>query len=341
MYRPARRPPGLPTLLLCALGLFLWRLTVIPQLGISLYVDEAKYWTWAQAPDWGYFSKPPGIAGLVWLSTALFGNGLLGVKALAMLCYPAAGLVCSAIARRLFDAWTAFWAGLVVLTLPIFSWLGLFVSTDALLTLFWVLALWAYLEARDRDRWRDWLLLGLIGGLGLMSKYTMAACLGAIFLHLLAFHRPLLASPRPWAAAGLALLMLAPNLAWNVAHDFPTLKHTADITLHKAAGGAGALGEFWGAQWIAFGPLCALLLPLAVIGGGGRLWRDERYRLLLWVALPLWAVVSLQALKGGANANWAAPAFAPTAIALVAGLRASGRTGWLKAAFILNLLLVT
>ena len=35
-------------------------------------------------------------------------------------------------------------------------------------------------------------------------------------------------------------------------------------------------------------------------------WRDERNRLLLWFALPLWIIVSRQAFKSGANANWAA-----------------------------------
>ena len=152
-------------------------------MGVTLYVDEAQYWTWAQHLDWGYFSKPPGVAALIVLSTALFGDGLLGVKALAMLCYPLAAAACWAIARRLYDARVAFWSALAVLTLPIFAWLGLFVSTDALLTLFWALALWAYLRALDSDTWGDWLLLGVVCGLGLLSKYTMAAWLGAAFLH--------------------------------------------------------------------------------------------------------------------------------------------------------------
>ena len=202
-------------------------------MGVTLYVDEAQYWTWAQHLDWGYFSKPPGVAALIAVSTALFGDGLLGVKALAMLCYPLAAAACWAIARRLYDARIAFWSALAVLTLPIFAWLGLFVSTDALLTLFWALALWAYLRALDSDAWGDWLLLGVVCGLGLLSKYTMAAWLGAAFLHLLAFHRRRLASPKPWLAAGLALTILGPNLWWNVTHDFPTLKHTADITAEQ------------------------------------------------------------------------------------------------------------
>ena len=75
-----------------------------------------------------------------------------------------------------------------------------------LLTLFWALALWAYLRALDHDRWRDWLLLGIVCGLGLLSKYTMAAFLGAAFLHLLVFRRDRLASAKPWAASLLASL---------------------------------------------------------------------------------------------------------------------------------------
>ena len=57
--------------------------------GVTLYVDEAQYWTWAQNLDWGYFSKPPVIAWLIAASTALFGDGILAVKLSAILLYPA------------------------------------------------------------------------------------------------------------------------------------------------------------------------------------------------------------------------------------------------------------
>ncbi len=332
--------PRIKALLALAVGLLAWRLWVIPHAGITLYVDEAQYWTWAQQLDWGYFSKPPGVAALIKLSTALFGDGIVGVKALSMLCYPLAAAACWAVARRLYDEPTAFWSAVAVLTLPMYSWLGLFVSTDALLTLFWALALWAYLRALERDGWADWLVLGTICGIGLLSKYTMAAWLGAAFLHLLAFHRTRLASAKPWVAAVLALLILSPNIVWNITHDFPTLKHTADITLNrKAGGGLKALGEFWAAQWIAFGPVLGsvfIWLLLRCLPS----WRDERVRLLLWFALPLWLVVSLQAFKSSANANWAAPAFALATIAAVGWLLQHGRKKLLIAGLAINLLVV-
>lgn len=334
--------PQRPLLLLALLTLavLVWRFAVIPALGITLYIDEAQYWTWAQNLDWGYFSKPPGVAALIALSTALFGDGILGVKALAMLCYPAIAWLAYAVARRLYDADTAFWSALVVLTLPMFSWLGLFVSTDALLTLFWMAALLAYLRALEHDRWSDWLLLGSICGAGLMSKYTMIAWMLAALLHLAVFHRARLRSAKPWLAAALAFALLAPNIVWNFANDFPTLRHTAEITINKRAnGGFAALAEFLAAQWISFGPVLGSVFLILLLGGRA-IWRDERLRLLFWFSLPLWLVVSAQAFKTSANANWAAPAFAPAAIAVVAWLLQRQLRQVLALGLAVNLLLV-
>ena len=42
---------------------------------LELDFEEAQYWYWAQHPAWGYFSKPPLIAGLIGATTFLFGDG--------------------------------------------------------------------------------------------------------------------------------------------------------------------------------------------------------------------------------------------------------------------------
>ena len=61
--------PSLGLLLIFLIGLFCYRLWVVQSSGISLFFDEAQYWDWAQDLSWGYYSKPPMIAGLIWLST--------------------------------------------------------------------------------------------------------------------------------------------------------------------------------------------------------------------------------------------------------------------------------
>jgi len=316
-----------------------WRFLAILGSGATLYVDEAQYWTWAQHPAWGYFSKPPGIALLIGLSTALFGDGLLGVKALAMLCYPAAAFLAWLIARRLHGETVAWWAALIVLTLPIYAWLGLFASTDALLTVFWLAGLWCYLRAVDSDRWDDWLALGAVCGLGLLSKYTMAVFVGSAFLHLYGCHRGRLASPRPWAALMLAAILLAPNVWWNAIHDFPTWRHTVEITVQRqAADHWRPLIEFVAAQWLSFGPVFGSLAVFSLFRLR-RIWDDLPTRLLICFALPLWLVVAVQAVSGGANANWAAPAFAPIAIAIAAWLVGGQRRRLLVAGIVTNLML--
>ena len=138
----------------------------------------------------------------------------------------------------------------------------------------------------------------------------------------------------------LALLMLSPNIVWNFIHDFPTLKHTADITLNRTSGGGlASLGEFWAAQWIAFGPVLGSVFALLLVRARES-WRDDRTRLLLWFALPLWAVVSMQAMKSSANANWAAPAFAPAVIAVVAWLLQRAKKKLLITGLAINLAIV-
>ena len=332
-------PRGVAALILLALLLVGWRFVAMSQSGATLYVDEAQYWTWAQNLDWGYFSKPPGIALIIRLSTALFGDTPLGVKALTMLCYPLAGLIAWLIARRLYEQRAAWWSALIVLTLPIYAWLGLFASTDAPLTCFWLAGIWLYQRTVDSDRRRDWLVLGFVCGLGLLSKYTMLVFIGAVFLHLCCFHRARLASSGPWMALLVALAMILPNLLWNVAHDFPTLRHTAEITLQRQAGDRiRALAEFLAAQWLAFGPLFGCI---ALIG----IWRWRRMRynepavFLLWFAVPLWLLVSFQAATGGANANWAAPAFAPAAIVMAGWLVRGRRVHLARVGVILNIAL--
>lgn len=334
---PSERFFRWPSLLAVAALFLVWRLLTIGTAGITLHVDEAQYWGWAQQLSWGYFSKPPGIAALIAASTALFGDGVLGSKALAMLCYPLSALLVYGLVRDARDARAAWWCALALLSLPIFAWLGLAVTTDALLVLAWSAMLRLYVDALRDDRLWRWLLLGLVCGAGLLSKYTMLAGLLSALLHLLLCERQRLARPGPWLAAGLALLCLAPNLWWNIQHDFPTLRHTAKITVERDGGGPLALLEFVASQWGCFGPLLGAAFIAALPSARQRTPAGDFARLLLCFALPLWLLAIAQAYTGKANANWAAPAFIPATILAVLWLRDSNRQRWLTAAVVLNI----
>lgn len=330
---PATFPPAtqrIGTLLLWLTVLTLYRIWVLPRLGITLYVDEAQYWTWAQNLDWGYFSKPPVIAWLIAASTSLFGDGMVAVKLPALVLYGITSCVIFFLGRDLYDARIGMRAAVAFSLAPFVAGLGLFVSTDAPLLFFWALAIFSFTRALSADRWRDWLLLGAALGLGTMSKYTMLAFGPSALLYLLLSRERMsqLRNPRLWIALGLAFLIVLPNLLWNWSHNFPTLHHTADIThIEGLNEKQGNVGEFLLAQVISLGPL----LALAFLGGLGLAWRerkDSRWQLLACFSLPLFGMVLLQALRSEANGNWAAPAFV-TATLLAICFLARFRLRWL------------
>src|SRR5207302_11317125 len=84
----------------------------------GLYPDEAQYWFWAQYPAWGYYSKPPLVAWLIWLTTAAIGDGEFAIRLSAPLLHAAAAGFVYGIAARLYDGRTGFWAALAYATLP-------------------------------------------------------------------------------------------------------------------------------------------------------------------------------------------------------------------------------
>lgn len=333
-------------LLACLALIALWRLLAAWHGNIELYADEAQYWAWALQPDWGYFSKPPMVAWAIWLSRTLFGDSEIGVRAISLLLFPLTAWVLFQTVRRLFQAHPrreemAFWSALVFATLPLVSLGGWLITTDAVLLLFWSLALYFTVAAAETGRWRDWLLLGGALGLGLMSKYSMVFY-GLGFLAWLLIEpsrRGLLRDPKPYAAAAVALLLLTPNLIWNAQHHFVSVQHTAEISqLDRGLFNPAALLEFFLAQFIVFGPLTfAALVYLAI---RPRAWLgDQRLRLLAAFTLaPLAAFIGLSLLSR-AFANWAAFSYVgASALVTVLWIMQAHRR-WLVAALALHLLI--
>jgi hypothetical protein len=184
-----------------------------------------------------------------------------------------------------------------------------------------------------------WALTGLAAGLGLLSKYTMGVMAVGLLGYLLATprYRPLLASPRLWLGVLVAALVWSPNLWWNAQHHFISFRHTAEISqLDQAWLRPGELLAFLAPQWPMFGLLLLPLLLFRLRHCAG----DDGGRLLLWVSLPMLAVISAQALLAEANLNWASAAY--IGLGLLAGACVwQWRRGWLVAALLVNMSLLS
>lgn len=242
--KPERWPsiigPRFWLLLLFVTALLLARLAVVQGYGITLYMDEAQYWDWSRHLDWGFHDKPPLIVALVAASTALFGSGELGVKALAMVLYPITALCLVGLARALWPTSSGVRTGIVAaavfMSLPAVGLLGLLATTDAPLMLCWTLAAWALWRAQVTDRLGYWAALGVALGLGMLSKYSMAAFGVTMIWALWGIHGPRKGIFRlgPWLSVAVALLVMAPHLIWNAQHGYPTLQYTAQAATQAA-----------------------------------------------------------------------------------------------------------
>lgn len=307
----------------------------------ALIEDEAHYWEWARRLDWSYYSKGPGIAWLIWLSTSIFGQTEFGVRAPAAVFHAVTALAVGGVALdAMRDRRAGFFAASIVMLIPVFQAIGLLMTIDGPYVACWALACWAAWHAMVRGHGPACLAVGAAIGAGFLFKYTILLLLpGLVLAAVLARFgpHPFRYPPRRWVLAGLAVatLGLLPVLIWNAGADWPTVRH---LLGHLGLPGGdqpkpipGAAPEsrtydpiwtleFIGAQFLLVGPA----LVLGVVGGiaawrdrhtAPRAWRGAQF--LLACAVPLVVFYLLVTFFTRAHANWAIAAY--TTLASIAG----------------------
>jgi 4-amino-4-deoxy-L-arabinose transferase-like glycosyltransferase len=302
---------------------------------VDLGVDEAQYWLWAQDPAWGYYSKPPMVAWLIGAAQSVCGPSEACIRSPATLAWAGTSLFVGAAARSLFGARVGVVAGLAALLAPGAIFSARIISTDAPLLLFWSAALLALVRLRAGGGMAWAVLLGTAVGLGLLSKYAMLYFIGGLVLAVVfdpATRRALL-SRRGLVVLGIGLIVLMPNLVWNLGHGLATVRHTAD----NASGGGLTPGivdplAFAGAQVFIAGPVVFAGFLWAIWRGlKGQASVDER--LLFLFSVPIFLGLTVVATLTRAHANWAASGLIAAFILGAALLVRAGRTGWLIGGF--------
>lgn len=332
-----------PSVLWVGLGVLLAvRLVALKLNATDLFFDEAQYWSWSLEPAFGYYSKPPLIAWVIGAATAACGSSEFCIRLPSPLMHTATALIVFMIGRRLYGTTAGLWSALAFATLPGISVSAGIISTDVPLLLCWALALWAFIELKEREEWWPAVVLGIAIGLGMNAKYAMVffPLSLLIYIALTPPARPLLRDARLYAALGLGAVLIAPNIAWNLTNSFATFAHTADNA--KWGGSLLNIGkglEFIGAQFGVFGPILFATLGWVT----WRAWRQgvpETDRLLLAFTLPVLIVITAQGFVSRAHANWAATAYVAGAVLVTAVLLRSARRGWLSASLALHVVLV-
>ena len=307
------RPDPLRLAIAAILVLTLWRLALLPFSRLELYVDEAQYWLWGQEMTFGAYSKPPLVGWMIRAANQITGSDAPWVARLPWpLCHAIAASAIMALAARLATRPVAALAGVVYASLPAVSAGSILVSTDSpmLMCLALTLLLWHRQAGGAPDSHA--VALGAALGFGFMAKYAMLFALPGLAV---AMRLPGWRLCRRDLALALptALLVLAPNLVWNLQHGMATWRHTVEnadfqgLALHPVR----AL-RFLAEQFAVAGPLAMA----AMLAGFAR---RDLLALSLVAAGPL-LICTAQALNAGANANWAVGAYVPGAILAAAAM---------------------
>lgn len=337
-----RRNPPVCAALLIAVVVALRIVVVIvapPEIG----PDEAQYWRWSEKLDFGYYSKPPLIAWVIAASTAVFGDGEWAIRLLAPVLHGAAAFFLFLLGKRAFDARIGAWSAAIYLLMPGIWLSSAIMSTDAVLLPTVSAALYFLWRFRDTPTFGNAILAGACIGLAMLAKYAALYLYGGAVLAMLIdrdMRKAMLSLPGATVLIA-SLVVLGPNLAWNVANDFATVSHTADnANLGEAGFDLSRIFSYLSDQAAVFGPVTLLLLlaGFAFIAGRKDTWTTTREFWLACFIVPPLLVIMAQEIMSRAHANWAACAYPAACVLLGAWIdRVFGRpTSRIKASPILK-----
>ena len=306
------------------LGLTIFRVLIVGLNTLDLGPDEAQYWRWSEAFDWGYYSKPPLIAWIIGITTSVFGDSEWAIRLSPPFLHTTISVMLLFLGREMFDTRVGIAAAFTWALMPAVWLSSTIMSTDATLLPLWTLSLLFLWRMRESPNWGNALGLGIAVGAGFLAKYAMIYMLLGIALAAIVDRptRQALLSKYGLLVVAAGVIVMAPHIIWNVSNGFKTVGHTADnanwgTEPWNLARGWASGSKFLIDQLGVFGPLNLLaLLSAVIVMSMEQLRSDPRIRWLACFILPPLLIISVQAIISRAHANWAATAYPAAAILL-------------------------
>jgi 4-amino-4-deoxy-L-arabinose transferase-like glycosyltransferase len=219
-----------PVLLLAAIKLLL-HLVVNLRTPYGIHRDELLYLAMGRNLElWG-MDFPPAIAIVAEVSRMVLGESLIALRFVPAVSGAAILVLAAVIARELGGGrFAQGLAAFCVLTSPLFLRSANLLQPVVIDQLVWTAALYVLLRLCRGPRPEQWILLGLVLGLGLLTKFTAAFIgLGIAAGVLLSPLRAALRTPWPWIGAATALVVGAPSLVGQIRLGFPVLAQMTDL----------------------------------------------------------------------------------------------------------------
>jgi hypothetical protein len=264
--------------------------------------DEFNYMACGDHLQWGYVDQPPLIPFLIHISRLVLGESLRAIRFIPALASSLLLVQTAAIARELGGRRFAMLLSVIcTLIAPMYLSNGSLLGTNCLEPNLWmgcayfaILAIKSCGETAKATRY--WLWFGVLAGLGMENKYTIAIFgLGIVVGLLLTPQRRVFLNKGIWLGGLAAFLIFLPNLLWNIHNHWPFAELMHNIRAEGRDVVLGPVDYFLQQALLLVNPLTT---PIWLTGLFALLFsaRLRPYRLLGWCYLVCYG--TLFALHG-------------------------------------------
>lgn len=298
--------------------------------------DELYYIACSNHLAFGYVDQPPLSIAILWMNRMLLGDSLYALRLLPALAGAAVVILAALMARRLGGG--KFAQGLSALAVVAAHGLignGKFFTMNPFDVLFWALAGYVVIAILSGEHPKLWILFGLITGLGLLNKYSIAFMLAGLLSGLLLTReRKQLAARWFWLGSAVGAAVFLPHVIWEISHGVPSLEFMRNAS--------GLKNVNLGLGGFLVGQLRDMNIMNAPLWLGGIYFffvhRDGRYRTLGW----MYIIVFIIMVAGNAKVYYLAaiyPVFLAGGAVLFEEILRRKAIPWLAPAYIFLLVL--
>jgi hypothetical protein len=252
--------------------------------------DEFDYMACGDHLAWGYVDQPPLIPFLIRICRAVLGDSLRSIRFIPALASSLLVVQTAVLARELGGRrFAVLLSAICAVVVPQYLSNASLLGTNCLEPNLWMGCAYFFVLGVKKKDPRYWLWFGVVAGIGMEEKYSIAVFgLGIVVGLLLTEQRRAFLDKWIWLGGLAAFLIFLPNLLWNVHYDWPFVQLIHNI---KADGRDVVLGpaQFFLQQLLLANPLT---LPIWLRGLLFLLFsaRLRPYRALGWCYLVCYAV---------------------------------------------------
>jgi 4-amino-4-deoxy-L-arabinose transferase-like glycosyltransferase len=257
--------------------------------------DEFDYISCGDHLAWGYVDQPPLIPFLIHINRAVLGDSLRSIRFIPALASSLLVVQTALIAREFGGRrFALLLSAIAIVIAPQFLSNGSLLGTNCLEPNLWMgCAYFAILAIKraetDEKAPRCWLWFGVVAGVGMQEKYSIAVFgFGVVIGLLLTAQRRVFRNRWIWLGGLAAFLIFLPNLLWNLHYHWPFLELMRNI---RAEGRDVVLPlpQFFLQQTLLLDPITA---PIWLTGLFALLFsaRLKPYRVLGWCYLACFTV---------------------------------------------------